>query len=161
MHGPDENIRENIHATALLVADRGVLISGASGTGKSGLALALINARLLSGGFAALVSDDRTILRAANGRLLASAPETLAGGIEVRGAGLFCMAHEKQAVIHLVVDLVSAIEAVRYPDEAKRTLCGVTLPRLALPSLASAEANILMACQAIAAALFMQPWPHA
>jgi len=150
---------ENIHATSLLVADRGVLISGASGAGKSALALALIAAQRAAGRFAALVSDDRTILRATNGRLLASAPETLAGGIEVRGAGLFGMAHEKAAVIHLLVDLVPAGEAVRYPDGARRTLCGVSLPLLALPSLAAGEGESLHACGAVEAALFMPPWP--
>lgn len=150
---------ENIHATSLLVADRGVLITGASGAGKSALALALINARLHRGSFAALVSDDRTILRAVGGRLLASPPEALAGGIEVRGAGLFSVAYEKEAVIHLVVDLVPASDAVRYPDGAKRTFCGVALPLLSLPSLDSREGNILVACQAIEATLFMRPWP--
>lgn len=150
---------ETIHATSLLVADRGVLITGASGAGKSALALALIAAQRAAGRFAALVSDDRTILRAANGRLLASAPGTLAGGVEVRGAGLFGTAFEKAAVIHLLVDLVAAGEAVRYPDGARRILCGITLPFLTLPSLAPGQGESLHACRAVEAALFMPPWP--
>ncbi|KXF79224.1 hypothetical protein ATN84_05740 [Paramesorhizobium deserti] len=150
---------ENIHATSFLVADHGVLITGASGAGKSALALALIAGQRTAGRFAALVSDDRTILRAVNGRLLASAPETLAGGIEVRGAGLFGMAHEKAAVIHLLVDLVPPEEAVRYPDSVQRTLCGVPLPLLRLPYPSAGQAESLHACRAVEAALFMPPWP--
>ncbi|PRD44344.1 ATP-binding protein [Phyllobacterium phragmitis] len=153
-----DGVGENVHATSLLVADRGVLITGASGAGKSALALALITAQRATGRFAALVSDDRTILRAVNGRLLASAPRTLAGGIEVRGAGLFAMAHEKAAIIHLLVDLVPAEAAMRYPDGAERTLCGITRPLLVLPSLAFGQSESLT-CRAVEAALFMPPWP--
>ncbi|GGA90345.1 hypothetical protein GCM10011491_17830 [Brucella endophytica] len=149
---------ENIHATSLLLGDRGVLITGPSGAGKSALALALINARRASGGFAALVSDDRTIIRAVNGRLIASPTETLAGGIEVRGAGLFRIAHEETAILHLAVDLVPAKDAVRYPDGAKTTFHGVALPLLRLPAPGQ-QGTFQPACQAIEAALFMPPWP--
>ncbi|RCS22322.1 HPr kinase/phosphorylase [Phyllobacterium salinisoli] len=147
---------QNVHATSLLVADRGVLITGASGAGKSALAFALIAMQRSAGRFAALVSDDRTVLRAANGRLLASPPETLAGGIEIRGAGLFAMAHEKTAIIHLLVDLAPPEEAVRYPDGAQRALCGIKLPLLVLPAQ---QSESLAAGRAVEAALFMPPWP--
>jgi serine kinase of HPr protein (carbohydrate metabolism regulator) len=149
---------ENIHATAVLLAGRGVLITGASGAGKSSLALELIDRQRLRGRVAALISDDRTLLRNADGILLASPHDTLAGGIEVRGAGLFAMPYEKEAALHLAVDLVPAREAVRYPDDARKTLCGIALPLLTLPSLASAEGGVVSACQAIEAALFMPRW---
>ncbi|WP_420960511.1 HPr kinase/phosphorylase [Brucella sp. IR073] len=149
---------ENIHATSLLLGDRGVLIAAPSGAGKSALALALIQSRRSAGGFAALVSDDRTVVRAVNGRLIASPPETLAGGIEVRGAGLFRIAHEKAAILHLAVDLVPEKEAIRYPDGAKRTHCHVALPLLRLVAPGQHGA-FHQACQAIEAALFMPQWP--
>ncbi len=77
-----------VHASAVLVGARAVLIRGPSGSGKSRLALELIEAgRAGALRLVRLVSDDRVHLQAAGGRLLARPAETLAGLIEVRGAG--------------------------------------------------------------------------
>jgi HPr kinase/phosphorylase len=123
----------SIHATAVLVGGRAVLIRGDSGSGKSGLALALLQAahdgRL---SFARLVSDDRTRLEAVNGRLLARPAPELAGLLEVRGAGIRQVPHEPVAAVFLVIDIVD--EPPRMPDVGDLTIDinGISLPRLAV-----------------------------
>ena len=125
----------SVHASAVLVGARAVLIRGESGSGKSGLALALLQAaqdgRLP---FARLVSDDRTCLEAVNGRLLARPVAELAGLLEVRGAGIRQVPHEPVAVIFLVIDIVD--EPPRMPDAGDLSVIidGISLPRLAVAS---------------------------
>ena len=109
-----------MHASAVLVGARAVLIRGPSGSGKSRLALDLIEAgRTGALLFARLVADDRVHLEAIGGRLLARPAEALAGLIEVRGIGLLRVVQEPCAVVGLVVDLAAA-DAERLPDSAKR-----------------------------------------
>ena len=137
---------QNIHASAVLVGVRAVLIRGPAGSGKSGLALALVEAA--AGGlvpFARLVADDRAHVVAAHGRLLVRPVEPLAGLIEVRGLGLRRLPFEPVAVVGLVVDLAST-DAVRFPlPETKYTeIGGIVLPRLAL-SAEMASVSIVLA----------------
>jgi HPr kinase/phosphorylase len=134
-----------VHASAVLVGARAVLIRGPSGSGKSRLALGLIEAaRAALLPFARLVADDRVHLEAANGRLLVRPAAALAGLLEVRGVGLMRVAHEPSAVVGLVVDLADA-EAQRLPDAAGRTakIGGIDLPRLAVASGAAALPAVL------------------
>ena len=129
-----------VHASAVLVGPRAVLIRGPSGSGKSQLALELIEmARTSSLPFARLVADDRVHLEAAHGRLLARPAEALAGLIEVRGVGLARLAYEPSAVVGLVVDL-AAQDAQRLPEASSRRteIDGIELPRLAVASGAAA-----------------------
>src|SRR5262245_4155139 len=97
-----------VHASAVLVNARAALIRGPSAAGKSRLALALLTAAK-SGliPFARLVGDDRLHLEVHHGRLLAHAPDTLAGLIEVRGLGIRRIAYEPLAVVGLVIDLAA------------------------------------------------------
>jgi serine kinase of HPr protein (carbohydrate metabolism regulator) len=123
-----------IHASAVLVGARAVLIRGPSGSGKSQLALALIEAAQAGTlPFAQLVADDRVELEAAHGRLLVRPPAPLAGLIEVRGLGIRPVTHEPVAVVGLLVDL-AAPDAGRMPEPAAQSgeIAGVTLPRLAV-----------------------------
>jgi serine kinase of HPr protein (carbohydrate metabolism regulator) len=123
-----------VHASAVLAGSRAVLIRGAAGSGKSRLAMRLIqSARCGLIPFARLVADDRVELMAAHGRLLARAPARLAGLIELRGAGIFRLDHEPIAVIGLVVDLGEA-GAPRLPESADRQteVAGIMLPRVAM-----------------------------
>lgn len=115
----------------MLAGRHAVLIRGPSGSGKSRLAAALIETLARAQGVARLVADDRVRLHAANGRLLAAAPEAIAGLIEVRGLGIRPVPHEPLAVVALVVDLAAA-DAGRMPEEPARTveLLGVKLSRL-------------------------------
>jgi len=121
-----------LHASAVLVGAGAVLIRGPSGSGKSRLVLGLLDAakagRLR---FARLVSDDRTEIAVAHGRVLAKPPAPLAGLLEIRGLGVRRLDYEPQALVGLVVDL-AAEDGDRLPAAAGRTteLDGVTLPRL-------------------------------
>lgn len=124
-----------IHASCVLVGEAGVLIRGASGSGKSALAHMLLAEAAQADAFARLVCDDRVHVQPRHGRLLARAVPPLEGCLEVRGVGLLGVAHEPAAVVRLVVDC--AVDApVRLPElaEQSETIEGVVLPRLALRS---------------------------
>jgi HPr kinase/phosphorylase len=125
-----------VHASAVLVGARAVLIRGPAGAGKSRLALALIAAaqtQLIP--FARLVADDRVELEACHGRLLARPPKALAGLLEVRGLGIRRLPHEPVAIIGTIVDL-AAPDAQRLPSLPERQVevAGILLPRLAVAS---------------------------
>jgi HPr kinase/phosphorylase len=124
----------SIHASAVLVGARAVLIRGPSGSGKSRLALALLHAAAQSLiPFARLVADDRAHVEARHGRLLVRPAEALAGLIEIRGLGLRRVSYEPLAVVGLLVELGQA-EAERLPDPARQQaeIAGITLPRLTI-----------------------------
>jgi serine kinase of HPr protein (carbohydrate metabolism regulator) len=125
---------ETVHATAVLIGNRAALIRGPAGSGKTRFALALIDAaRAGHLPFARLVADDRVRLIAANGRLIAEAPETIGGLAEVRGVGVRALPHEARAVVGLVVDL-GAADGSRIPEATAHeiVILGVRLPRLAV-----------------------------
>ena len=110
-----------LHATVVGVEGRAVLIRGASGSGKSGLALQMI---ALGAG---LVADDRAVIRRDGAGLIADAPDTIRGRIEARGVGLLrCPANGPMQVV-LIVDLDHEEEA-RLPPIRYEALLGVTLP---------------------------------
>ena len=122
---------ETVHASTVAKEGRAVLITGPSGAGKSDLAL-----RLLDRGFA-LVSDDRTIVRRDDDRLIASAPPNIAGKLEVRGIGIVDIEAVSDVPVALMVELASDIE--RLPDDDRqRCILGVSVP---LISIAAAEAS--------------------
>jgi len=124
----------SLHASAVLVGARAVLIRGPSGAGKSRLALALLRAAE-SGQvpFALLVADDRSHLEPHHGRLLVRPAPELAGLIEVRGLGIRRLPYEPVAVVGLVVDL-AAPDGERLPARASErvTIDGIELTRLAV-----------------------------
>jgi len=135
----------SIHASVVIVAESGVLIRGASGAGKSFLALALIDRATRAGNFGALVADDRTWLAAISGRLVARGAPALAGVCERRGEGLVEVPHEPAAVIRLVVDIADrGAVPPRMPEEADKytMLCGVERPRLRLDLSPGLEAGV-------------------
>ena len=105
-----------LHGSVVAFGGRGILILGASGAGKSALALALL------GRGAALVADDRVHLARRGTALVARAPEAIAGLIEARGVGILRLPAQSEAVVTLAVDLDRAPEA-RMPQ-------GVTIPCL-------------------------------
>ena len=112
-----------LHATCVCVQDRGILILGASGSGKSSLAL-----QLMALG-ARLVSDDRTILTPADAAVIATAPAPIAGLIEARGVGLIKVDAASSAKVALVVDLDQA-ETERLPQDHRHEVCGRDFPCL-------------------------------
>ncbi len=121
----------------------GVLLRGPSGSGKSDLALRMIDAGAL------LVADDRVELRVDRGRLMAKAPAALAGLLEVRGVGIVPIPSAAEAEVGLVVDLVPRDAVERLPDEETADLLDRAVPRLALcPFDASTPAKLKLAAAA-------------
>ena len=123
---------ETVHATCVAICGRGVLIAGASGRGKSDLALRLIDRG------ARLVSDDYTILSAEDGRLIASAPATIAGKIEMRGVGIVEVEALAEAPVCLFIDLDAPPE--RLPEPRTVTLLQKSVPALRLEALEGSAA---------------------
>ncbi len=118
-----------LHASCVVVGEAGLLIRGASGSGKSSLARQIVLEGERGGRFARLVSDDRVRVENCHGRLLASAVAAIAGRIEVRGIGLLTLPYEKAAILRWVIDL--ADDPPRFPEAAGTvTLCGVPVPRV-------------------------------
>ncbi len=115
-----------VHATTVSLDGKGVLIRGASGSGKTSLALSLMEKG------AQLVADDYTHLEASGGRVMATAPSNIKGKIEVRGFGLITTAYVDHAAIALIIDIVPHADVPRMPDEASDMLCSITTPRLFL-----------------------------
>jgi serine kinase of HPr protein (carbohydrate metabolism regulator) len=124
---------ENLHATALVLGDRGILIAGPSDSGKTTLALTLIDRQRAAGRFARLVGDDQLLVEAQGGRLVAACPPTIAGVAEVYGIGPRRMPHAAAAVVDLVVRLVPTREAPRFDEALTETIAGIALARLDLP----------------------------
>lgn len=115
-------MRENIHATCVSINNKGVLILGDSGSGKSDLALRLIT--LFS---AKLVSDDRTDIFNDSGIIKASAPEILRGLLEVRGIGIIKQDYQKETKVDLVIKLISE-KPERMPLPQKYQIAGTDIP---------------------------------
>ena len=122
----------SVHASAVLVGNRAVLIRGASGAGKSRLAFDLILAGR-SGQIppAVLVGDDRGHLEASQGQLVVRPSRELAGLIEIRGLGIRRCDFAEEAIVGLVVDL-NARDAERLPpsEVLAARISGIEIPRI-------------------------------
>lgn len=128
------NAPPTIHASAVLTGARAVLIRGPAGSGKSRLALNLLQAASRGQlNFARLVADDRVHVEAAHDRLIARPPAVLAGLLEVRGLGIAQLPYEPMAIVSWVVDL-DAAAPIRLPDDAAAhaVVAGVRIRRLAV-----------------------------
>ena len=135
-----------VHATAIAIDGRAVLLRGPSGAGKSDLAV-----RLIDGG-ARLVADDQVELRRAGECVLVTAPAALAGLIEVRGVGILRVEAATEATLALLVDLVASAEVDRFPETRCEDVLGVAVPSIALsPFEASAAAKLRLAVGAFSA----------
>ena len=112
-------------ATCVEIGNRAVLIEGPPGSGKSSLALALIDRG------AVLVGDDGVSLTARGGQLFASPPPNIAGLLEVRNLGLleFPTTHEIPVALVLQLD-PTAERFIEVPEQA--SLCGIDLPLVRL-----------------------------
>ena len=125
---------ENLHASCVSTDGRAVLICGPSGSGKSDLAL-----RLMDRGFN-LVSDDRTIVRKEGDKLVASAPETIKGKLEIRGIGIVDMDVVSDVPVALVVELTSDMQ--RMPDDSRqRLILGASVPLINVDAMTASAAS--------------------
>jgi serine kinase of HPr protein (carbohydrate metabolism regulator) len=122
----------NVHATVLVLGDRGLLVRGRPGSGKTGLALSLLAHAKAHGLFARLVSDDQALPASAAGRLVCSAPETIRGLAEFRGIGPAAVEVEPRAVIDLIIELVPGESAPRMQDPDTQYIGSVEIPVIRL-----------------------------
>jgi len=129
---------DRLHATTVAIDGMAVLIEGASGSGKSDLALRLIDRGAI------LVSDDQTLVVRAGATLLARAPTTIAGRIEVRGIGILAMPYVEDVPVALLVRVDGAIE--RMPERSVRNIAGIDVREVAIaPFEASAPIKVELA----------------
>ena len=122
-----------IHATAVLVGAKAVLIRGEPGSGKSRLALRLLETAGRELPFVRLVGDDRVYLESRAGRLVVRPPQELGGLLEIRGTGIVRVPFEAAAVVGLVIELGQPADRMPAAESRKTLLEGVSLPRLAVP----------------------------
>lgn len=139
-------VEANIHATCVCIENRGVLLLGASGVGKSDLALRLIDEG------AQLVADDRTLLFVKSGKLHAKAPASIKGLLEIRSVGIVAL--PSRASVPLVLAVQLGREGARLPSQRffsppHRLTADTKLPQIALnPHFASTPAKIRAALRA-------------
>ena len=134
---------EMVHATTVAKDGRGVIIAGRSGSGKSDLAL-----RLIDRGFV-LVSDDQTMIIKSGEGLIASAPRTIRGKIEVRGIGILEMPSHDTAAVSLWVQLSDDIK--RLPEYERHQILGIEVPEISLDAMtASAPIKVELALERLA-----------
>jgi len=143
-----QQAKQLVHGTCVAFGAHAALLRGSSGSGKSDLALRFL-ALPADGGMAPrLVADDQVVVEAQAGGLVVSAPNTLAGKLEVRGLGIMTLPHVTQAKLVLIVDFVASDEVPRMPPEPlpRVTLLGVSVPNLQLaPFEDSAPLKLKMA----------------
>tara|TARA_Y100000588_G_C13693701_1_gene685560 strand:+ start:145 stop:618 length:474 start_codon:yes stop_codon:yes gene_type:complete len=132
------------YATCVALSGRGVLLRGFSGSGKSDLALRLINEG------ATLVADDQVLCRREGSRLYASAPNATRGLLEVRGIGPIRTSYIPRAKICLVVDLVAMNSIQRFPMSRTCEIVGVEILLIELTAFeVSATAKLKLALESV------------
>lgn len=138
---------ERIHATAVAVGRRAVLIRGNSGSGKSDLALRCMTTPRspFFDAPALLVADDQVMVMRQGRSLTAYAPDTLIGKLEVRGLGILNVEHAREADVVCVADITPKAEIDRYPDPwPTAVILGLRVPVLRIDAFeASAALKIL------------------
>ncbi|WP_341704820.1 HPr kinase/phosphatase C-terminal domain-containing protein [Ferrovibrio sp.] len=141
-----------LHASCVARNGLAVLLRGASGSGKSDLAFRMIDAG------ARLVADDCTRLSRDDTRLIAGAPETIRGLLEIRGLGPVELLPAAPTPLALVIDLVPRTSVPRLPEPRFETFLGIALPCLSLDAFtASAAAVALLALERAAAGRLFEP----
>ncbi len=144
-----DNDTEQMHATCVAIGNQGVLLRGAPGSGKSDLALRLIDHPGYGIGTeqlrAELVGDDQIVVTRHGDGLTVSPATKLAGLLEIRGIGIVACPHRAEVELALVVDLESqdALERLPEPRSMSVELLGVSVPRISIDAgLASAPARV-------------------
>jgi len=134
-----------LHATAVAIEGQAVLLRGPSGSGKSDLALRLIDAG------ARLIADDQSELWRRGDVLFVRAPATIAGLFEVRGLGILRLDALTEARVGLIADLVAADRIERLPPRRTGAILGIAVPLIEIaPFEASAAAKLRLALRVLA-----------
>ncbi len=142
------------HATCIDLAGHGILLMGTPGSGKSSLALQLIDAPGYGLGGelmrARLVADDQVSIRRDSDKLVASAPAALLGLLEIRGLGIMSLAAAAETRLALAVRLATPPATERLPEPVTIEFLGLNLPLLGLDaSLAAAPARLRAALSSV------------
>ena len=133
--------RTIIHATLVSLQNKGILLKGKSGSGKSDLAL-----RLIENKDAVLVADDMVELNVDNNSLIGRAPQNLAGLLEVRGIGIVRYPYEKESKIDLIVNLQNTRENIeRMPIMVKDVILGLEINKIDLYAEENSAPDKIMA----------------
>ena len=112
-----------LHATTVALMGQAVIITGASGSGKSSLAL-----HLMALGFE-LVADDQTVLSLHDNTLWATCPPPILGQIEARFVGILQAAPCLTAWVGLAINM-DLVEIERLPPLRTVAYLGISLPLL-------------------------------
>lgn len=142
-------IESTVHGTAIVIDGRGVLLRGNPGSGKSSLALRLID----NPGYGAhdtllralLIADDQVCLIRKQDKITMSPPHNLRGLLEVRGLGIVKVPYGQQADLYLVVDLCPRDKVSRLPEarEQEIELHGLIFRRIAIDPFQVASPAII------------------
>ena len=127
-HGWKMSEQQTIHATLVALQNKGVLLKGKSSSGKSDLAL-----RLIQNKKATLVADDIVIITKESTSVTGRAPQNLQGLLEVRGIGIVRLPFLAEISIDLIVNLQDNEKSVeRMPKDAYENIFGVEIKQIDL-----------------------------
>ena len=124
---------KNLHACAIAIGGKGILITGPSGSGKTSLAFGLMERCQRENLEAAFIADDQVLVRRNGNSLVVETPPAIAGKAELHGFGIVEVQHQSSAIIHLVVRLVDAELIERYPEPSFEEIEQVPIPRIEVP----------------------------
>jgi serine kinase of HPr protein (carbohydrate metabolism regulator) len=130
----------NRHCCVVEIGGTGVLIEGASGSGKTSLALGLVDAAVRRGVESHFVADDQALIERRRDEVIATAPPATAGLSEVFGHGVVPVAHKDECRVGLLVRLVPDHEVDRMPDTRTAEIEGIELPLVEVPVRHEAQA---------------------
>ena len=125
--------QSNFHCSVIEINQTGIMITGSSGSGKTSLALGLLERANSHQLLSAFISDDQAILREHNSRLVAKTPPTIAGKLELHGYGIIDLPYKKETTIDLVIEMCPEDTLDRMPEERFTTINNVQLPLLRVP----------------------------
>ena len=139
----------NVHGSAIAFGNRGVLIRGVPGSGKSELALRLIDSQGFGRGAkplrAKLVADDQVLLVREGSGIVMHAPNSISGKMEIRGVGIIELPHKPKTKLVLVVDLKPQAEIERMPeaDDLLTEILGLNIRRFSIDPNGSSALSII------------------
>lgn len=134
------------HACAVEIDGIGILIEGASGSGKTSLALGLVETAERRGIEAHFICDDRAIVETVGGALWARVPAAIAGQVEIRGFGIAPIAHRERCRLGLLARIVPDEHVERMPPPRSARIAGIALPLVEVPTRHEARSvRIVMA----------------